>query len=38
MVLFEVNYFSNALGINTNLNVLIPQRKTNQIDDEDYDN
>ena len=38
MVLFEVNYFSNTLGINTNLNVLIPQRKTNQIDDRDYDN
>jgi len=38
MVLFEVNYFSNSLGINTNLNVIIPQRKTNQIDDKDYDN
>jgi putative tributyrin esterase len=38
MVLFEVNYFSNALGINTNLNVIIPQRKTNQIDDKDYEN
>lgn len=38
MVLFEVNYFSNSLGININLNVIIPQRKTNQIDDKDYDN
>lgn len=32
MVLFEVNYFSNILGINTNLNVLIPQRRTDEIE------
>ena len=32
MVLFEVNYFSNTLGINTKLNVLLPQQKSNEID------
>ena len=39
MVLFEVTYFSNALR---SYKILIkcshPSRKTNQIDDEDYDN
>ena len=38
MVLFEVNYFSNALGINTKLNILIPQQKTNEIDSKDIVN
>ena len=35
MVLFEVNYFSNILGINTKLNVLMPQKKTKEIDSKD---
>ena len=35
MVLFEVNYFSNVLGINTKLNVLMPQKKANEIDSKD---
>lgn len=38
MVLFEINYFSNVLGINTKLNVLLPQQKANEIDSKDVFN
>lgn len=38
MVLFEINFFSNTLGINTKLNVLLPQKGSKEIDSNDIVN